>query len=112
MKKLAVILLLLTGESIAIYSEMIAARDVENFTPTFWKMFGVITIAGFPLILGYMLGVKYLHNIWAVGAISIASIVVAEPIITYFIFHTLPTRGPLIGLVLGILAICATLFIK
>jgi hypothetical protein len=55
---------------------------------------------------------KYLENIWVVGAVSIASIVVVEPIITYLIFHELPGRGALIGLILGILAIISALFLK
>ena len=112
MKKIIPILLLFTGESLAIYSEIIAAKNVNNFFNTFWKMFGVMAIAGLFLIVSYMLGMKYLQNIWVIGAISIASIVVVEPLITYLIFHELPSKGALIGLVLGILAILSALFVK
>jgi len=112
MKKLIPIFLLLTGESIAIYSEVIAAKNINNFVQTFWKMFGIMAIAGLFLIGGYMLGMKYLQNIWVVSAISIATIVIVEPLVTYVIFHELPSRGALIGLILATLAILSALFIK
>lgn len=112
MKKIIPILLLFTGESLAIYSEIIAAKNINSFASTFWKMLGLILLAGPILIAGYMLGMKYLQNVWVVGAISIASIVVVEPLITYFIFRELPSRGALIGLILGVIAICSALFIK
>ena len=112
MKKIIPILLLFIGESLAIFSEIIAARNINNFFNTFWKMALIATLAGLFLTLGYMLGMKYIENIWVVGAVSIASIVVVEPIITYLIFHELPSRGALIGLILGILAILSALFIK
>jgi hypothetical protein len=72
----------------------------------------LVVVAGLFLIAGYMFGVKYLHSIWIVGAISIASIVVVEPLITYIIFQELPTKGPFIGLVLGVIAILSAIFIK
>jgi hypothetical protein len=112
MKKIIPIILLLAGESLAIYSEVIGAKNINNFQSTFWKMFGLMAVAGLFLIAGYMFGMKYLNNIWVVGAVSIASIVVVEPLITYLIFHELPSRGALIGLVLGVLAIFSALFIK
>jgi hypothetical protein len=112
MKKLVAILVLLMGESIAIYSEIIAAKNINTFSATFWKMFALMAVAGLFLILGYMLGMKYIQNIWVVGAISVASIVVVEPLVTYLIFHELPTKGPIIGFILGILAILSALFIK
>ncbi|MES2315803.1 MAG: hypothetical protein V4486_03680 [Patescibacteria group bacterium] len=112
MKRILPILLILIGESVAIYSEIIAAKNINTFLSTFWKMFGLMAVAGFFLIAGYMLGMKYLQNIWVVGAISIASIVVVEPLITYIIFQQLPGRGALIGLFLGVLAILSALFIK
>src|SRR5690242_16567223 len=112
MQKLIPIILLFLGESLAIYSEVVAAKNISNFSTTFWKMSGVMTIAGLLLIAGYMLGLKYLNNIWIVGVVSIASIIIAEPIITYFIFQELPSKGALIGLTFGILGLLSALFIK
>jgi hypothetical protein len=112
MKKLIPIALLFVGETLAIYSEVIAAKSNGIFLNTFFKMSGFAILAGFCLIGGYMFGIKYLQNIWIVSAISIASIAIIEPLITYFVFHELPSKGPLIGLILGILAILSALFIK
>lgn len=112
MKKIIPLILLFLGESLAIYSEVIAAKNLTSFWSTFWKMSLITTIAGIFLIAGYMLGIKYLQDIWVVSAVSIASIVVMEPIITYLVFHDLPSKGALLGLILGILAILSALFIK
>lgn len=112
MHKLIPILFLFAGECLAIYSEVIAAKNIQTFSSTFWKMSLLMAIAGFFLIAGYMLGMKYIQNIWIVGTVSIASIVIAEPVITYILFQELPSKGPFIGFVLGILAILSALFIK
>jgi len=112
MKKLIPLLLIFIGESLAIYSEVIGAKNINNFSTTFWKMFGLMTCAGLFLVAGYMFGMKYLQNIWVISAISIASIVVMEPLITYVIFKELPSKGALLGLILGVLAILSALFIK
>jgi hypothetical protein len=112
MQRIIPLLLILAGESLAIYSEVIAARNINNFYNTFWRMAGVMALAGLLLIGGYMLGMKYLQNIWVVGAVSIASIVIAEPIITYYIFRELPNKGAVIGFILGIAAILCALFVK
>ena len=112
MEKIVPIILIFFGESLAIYSEVIAAKNISAFSTTFWKMSGVMALAGMLLIAGYMFGLKYLNNIWVVGVISIASIVVMEPIITYLLFHELPSKGALIGLILGIAGLLSALFIK
>jgi uncharacterized membrane protein len=67
MKKVLPIALLFFGESLAIYSEVVAAKNIHTFGPTFWKMSLVMALAGFGLVAGYMLGVKYLQNIWVIG---------------------------------------------
>ena len=112
MQKLIPIILLFLGESLAIYSEIIAAKNIHTFPATFWKMSGVMACAGLLLIAGYMFGIKYLNNIWIVGVISIASIIIMEPLITYLLFHELPSSGALMGLIFGILGLLSALFIK
>ncbi len=106
------ILLIFFGESLSIYSEVIAAKNLENFAPVLIKMSVLIAIAGIFLIAGYMLGVKYLGSIWIVGVVSIASIVIMEPLINYIIFHQLPSKGALTGLILGILGLLSAVFLK
>jgi hypothetical protein len=112
MRKIIPILFIIFGEALAIYSEVIAAKNVNNFLPTFLKMSCIMMIAGIFLILGYMLGIKYFDDIWIIGVISITSIIIAEPIITYLIFSELPSKGAIIGLILGVLGLLAALFIK
>lgn len=110
--KIAVILILFLGEALSVYSEMIAARShattTENFFPIFIKGFLVIAGAGALLIAGYMLGFKSFKNIWVVSAMSITSILIMEPLIGYLVFHQLPTRGALVGLIFGALGFVAT----
>lgn len=112
MKKLIPIILVFAGETLAIYSEVLAAKSNGIFLNTFLKMSGLAILAGLCLIAGYMFGIKYLQNIWIVSAISIASIAIIEPLITYLVFQELPSKGPLIGFVLAVLAILSALFIK
>jgi hypothetical protein len=112
MEKILTIALLFFGESLSIYAEVVAAKNIHAFGSTFLKMSLLMAIAGIALIAGYMLGVKYLQNIWVIGAISIVSIIIMEPIITYSIFHELPSKGALIGLVLGVFGLASALFIK
>jgi len=113
--KILVLVLIFLGEALAIYAEMIGARShnvLQNpFLQTFIKMFLVIIIAGALLIAGYMLGYKSFKNIWIVGVISITSIIILEPILAYTIFKQLPTRGALIGLILGIAGMLSALFL-
>lgn len=108
MEKLIPIALLLAGESLAVYSEIIVAKDSNSL----FKMLLLMTLAGFFLILGYLLGMKYIGDIWVIAAVSIAGIVVVEPPLIYFIFREIPSTGAIVGLILGVLAIFAALFIK
>jgi hypothetical protein len=112
MQKIIPILLLFIGESLAIYSEIIATKNINTFMSTFLKMSGVMTLAGLLLVAGYMLGLKYWQNIWIVSVVSIASIIIMEPIIIYSLFHELPAKGALIGFILGVLGLLSVLFIK
>lgn len=110
MYKIIPFALVFLGEALAIYSEIGIAKTLN--APTFIKMSLVMIISGFCLMGGYALGVKYLNNIWVVGAISFASIIITEPLISYAIFRTLPSKGALIGLVFGVLGILSALYIK
>lgn len=108
------ILLIVLGEALAIYAEMLGAKDAtvasNPILQVFLKMFLVMVIAGGFLIAGYMLGFKTFKNIWVVSVISIAAILVIEPILAYSVFKQLPTRGAAIGFILGVLGAIAALF--
>lgn len=116
MSKIASILLIIVGEFFAIGAEMVAAKKLDLATlaggKIFLLMFITMTVAGGFLVLGYMLGYKAFQNIWIVSAISVTSILIIEPILAYVIFHELPTKGALIGLILGGVGFATTLFIK
>ena len=69
-----------------------------------------MTFGGFLLLAGYMLSMQSFKNIWIVSAVSIASILIAEPIIDYTVTGQLPTKGAIVGLVFGVLGFISDLF--
>lgn len=114
MEKLIGFLLLIVGEFMAINAELlvsVALKNQQKILPAFIKNGLLITISGLMLITGYYLVYKSTRNIWLASFISILSIIIAEPISTYLIFHELPQRGTLIGLILGFLGLLATIFL-
>lgn len=109
------IVLIFCGETGAILAEMIAAKHYSAnsaFLSVFFKMFLMIVFAAGFLIAGYMVGFKAFKNIWIVSIASITSILIMEPILAYAIFHQLPTKGALDGLILGVIGFLATIFYK
>ncbi len=111
MKKLIPLLSIFLGESLAIYSEVAGAKNITDFKMTYIKMSLVMFIAALLLIYGYMAGIRNSINIWVISAISIVSIIIMEPIVTYIIFQELPSRGALVGLLFGIAGLLSTLFL-
>lgn len=112
LEKLITTLLLFSGESLGIYVEIIAAKNAGALGDILIKMIICMFLAVFSLVAGYVVGIKYFQNIWIVGVISITSIIIVEPIMTYLIFHEMPNRGALIGLVLGILGFIVSITVK
>lgn len=104
---------LVIGEILSVYSEMAAAKSysaaLTGGLSIFSRNFAIIIAAGAFLIAGYMLGYSAFKNIWIVSVTSVTSILIVEPLLTYTIFHQLPSRGALIGLVLGGAGFIATL---
>lgn len=109
MYKFIPFLILFLGESLAIYAEVVAAKNLT--TITFWKMSLVMTVAGLLLVGGYVLGIKY-WNIWTIGVVSIVSIIVMEPVIAYTVFQELPSKGAVIGFILGSMGLLSLIYIK
>ncbi|GEM_PF-257373 len=114
--KLLVILIIFSAEALSIYYEIFGAKlfsdTSQPFQKIFWKVLPIIILAAIGLFLGYVLGIRAFENIWIVSVISIVSILILEPILAYAIFKQLPTRGALIGFMLGSVGFLATLFIK
>jgi hypothetical protein len=95
--------LLMLGELIAIGGELLAARSQQVFWPS------VLYVLSVPALLGgYKIGYAAYGNIWTVTVLSITSILIVEPILSYTMFQTLPQRGALLGLILGSLGLIAT----
>lgn len=98
--------LLLLGELIAIGGELLAARSQRLGWPVVMYILSVL-----PLLGGYKIGYEaYGGDIWTVTALSIASILLVEPMLSFAMFQTLPQRGALVGLVCGCLGLLATLW--
>lgn len=114
--KILVVGLIFLGELLAIYAEMLGARAFSaagaSFVRIFLRMFLIICLGGGFLVAGYILGYQSFKNIWIVSAASITSILIIEPTLAYFVFHQLPTTGAGIGLVLGIVGLLFSLFLK
>lgn len=113
--KILVILLLVAGEALSIYAELIGAHQYSlhqgSFWPVFFRMFLVIALAGAFLVAGFTLGYGAFKNIWIVSVLSLTSILVTEPLISYAIFHELPTRGAWFGLAFGLMGCVSAMFL-
>jgi hypothetical protein len=109
--KILVVALIVIGEGLAIYSEMLGAKNASTqpWLQIFFKMFLIICASGALLISGYILGFGAFKNIWVVSAISITSILIIEPIVAYALFKQLPTTGGFIGFILGAIGLIITL---
>jgi hypothetical protein len=112
-----VLVLLFLGEAFSIYAEEIGAKLYASTThpATFMQSLAHATI---PLILGalclitaYTLGLRNLHNIWIISAVSFASILLVEPAFDYFYIGQTPTLGAGLGMIFGILGILSALLL-
>ena len=112
-QKLLSIGLLFFGEALIIYAEILSARMFFTESRPFWfvisRVGAAAFISTFMLLCGYMFGLAAFKNIWIVTVISITSILFAEPVITYFVSHQLPTKGAVAGLILGFIGLILTL---
>ena len=112
--KILIILLVIIGETLMIYAEMIGAKTFaissNPFLKVFLKMLLIMTISGGFLIAGYMLGFNAFKNIWAISIASITAILIIEPILAYSFFKQTPTTGAIVGFILGVLGFIAALF--
>jgi hypothetical protein len=103
--KAITVLILIAGESLCIYAEMIAANrhalGDHSSLSVFCKSAFLMVVSGALLVGGYMLGYRAFHNIWVVMVASVTPILVLEPIIGYLVFRQLPTIGATVGIALG-----------
>ena len=114
MNQLLTGLALFLGEVLIIGAEMWAARYFNSAKP--WSVilpaFAVSIIGVALLVYGYTFGYQAFKNIWIVTALSIAGILIVEPLVAWLLFHQTPTSGALVALILGVLGIVSAIFIK
>ncbi len=103
--KLISIILLVIGEAISIYIELILAKGNQNI----YHMSLLFILATPFLLYGYIIGYSSFKSIWIVSIISITSILVIEPLLVWSIFKEIPSKGAIIGLGFGILGFISTL---
>ena len=107
-------LALFLGEVLIIGAEMWSAKYFNSAKP--WSVilpaFAVSVIGVALLVYGYTFGYQAFKNIWIVTALSIAGILIVEPLVAWLLFHQSPTTGAFIALMLGVLGIAAAIFIK
>lgn len=113
--QLLALLLIVAGEGLMIYAEELGAKlyalPSATFVHEFGYSFGFAALGAVCLVAGYMLGLRYFHNIWIVTVISFASILLMEPLFNFFYIGQTPTLGALIGFVLAVLGIIAATFL-
>jgi hypothetical protein len=114
MNKLTAVLLILAGEALSIYAEIKTATVYGLEAPSIGKLafglVGCIAVGGVMLLGGYVLGLRAFKSIWIVGTISVASIVVAEPVLAYGVAGQTPTRSALWGFLLSLVALLISTF--
>lgn len=112
--KILIILFVVMGEVLMISAEMMGARafaiNSNPFLKVFLKMLLVMTVGGGFLVAGYMLGFNSFKNIWVISIASITAILIIEPLLAYSLFKQMPTKGAIIGFILGVLGFIAALF--
>ena len=104
--------LLIVGEILTIYAELAAAKLPDSGALALTGLIRpslLIAVAGVCLIVAYWMGYHVVGNIWVVTIASLTSILVLEPIVVFAMFHELPSRGAIIGFILGALGFIAAL---
>ena len=113
--KFLVLLLIFFGEFLLIFAEIRGANTYsipgQSFGRVFLQMFVVFIIGGIFLLSGYILGYRAFQNIWLLTAISVASVLIIEPTMSFVIFQQIPTRGAWMGLGFGTAGLLSALFL-
>jgi len=114
MNKSLVFLAIVIGEILMIYAEIAGARDNASTIhgDMLWKIYVIGALGFCATLTGYVFGIYIYKNIWIVTVISIVTILIVEPPVAYFMTRQAPTRGALIGFILGALGLLAALFYK
>ena len=104
--------LLFIGEFVTIYAELAAAKlpnDGSFQLVALIKPSVLVAFAGVCLVLAYWMGYRVVGNIWVVTIASITSILILEPIVVFAMFKEIPSRGAIIGFILGTMGFIAAI---
>ena len=107
-----VVIAVFIAEGLNIYGEMSAARlavPSALLNSTNVVLFVLVTIGAWLLLFAYAFGYQNVKNIWIVSAMAVTSILIIEPILAWVFFHQIPTKGSLLGLVLGAIGLITTI---
>ncbi len=112
LQAISTFLLIIAGEACIIGSEVIAAKYAETHPGFFipYLSIGIAFLGAVLLIASYIIGIRFFKDIWTVTVISVAAIIIFEPIMNYAIFKELPSAGGTIGMILATLGLIAALF--
>jgi len=104
--------LLIVGEGINIWAEMLSAKlpgAQSLFEYKNLPLFAMVIIGCSFLLFGYSVGFQASKSIWTVTVASVVAILIIEPFLAYAFFHQLPEKGALVGLILGAIGFIATI---
>lgn len=108
------IALMIMGEACIIYGELAAARlatAVDFDWSDALSLAGLACFSGLCLLLAYALGYRATGDIWLVAVVSVLVLLICEPVLIWLLFQELPTRGVLVGFILGALGLAATVWL-
>ena len=112
--QILVLATLFIGESFYLYSEMFVAR--HSASGTFGsKIFAIamllVMIGGMLFLLAVSKGIiAFDRNIWIIAVMSIAAIVIMEPVLAWIFFRQIPSIGAIIGFILGVIGLLMAVF--
>lgn len=112
--KLLVIIFLFLGEALSIAGLIYGAHGhgvgAQSFLTVFRQMLPLFLLGNILLLSGFILGYTAFKDIWIVNVISIATILLVEPTLSYMLFQELPTKGVAAGFVCGVVGLGCVIF--
>lgn len=110
MNKLALyavpLFLMVLGESTMIMAEVYSS--IHSWKD--WRVILVQIFAAMVLIYGYDVSYKRLNSVWMVSVLSVLTIVVAEPIIVWFMTKEEPSKSTAIAFALACISLVVLTF--
>jgi hypothetical protein len=95
------VVLMMCAEAGMIAAEVQAAKSTW-LNPT---ALGIQAVTALSLLALYDWGTKHMGDIWVVSVASVASVVIAEPLIVFAMTREVPGKQQALGMVLALIAI-------